>query len=320
MITFVDQAKIYVKAGDGGKGSSSLYRDRVIRRGRPDGGDGGNGSHIVIRADRNLHTLLDLKYNQHFRAPHGGHGSGNDKRGRNGESVIIRVPLGTSITDAKNGCVLRDLKGDGEEIIAASGGKGGKGNNKHNLSGLPGEPGEEKELILDLKLIAEAGVVGFPNVGKSTFISNISNAQPEIAAYPFTTKFPVLGLVNHADKTFVVADIPGLIKGSAEGKGLGDRFLRHVERTKILIHMIDMSGFEGRDPVEDYNAINKELKSYNALLGKKIQIIAANKMDLDGAKENLKKFKGVVKREVYPISALKKEGLKELINAVAKKL
>lgn len=319
-IAFVDQAKIYVKAGDGGRGSSSLYRDRVIRRGRPDGGDGGNGSDIVIRADRNLHTLLDLKYNQHFRAPHGGHGSSSDKRGRNGESIIIRVPLGTTITDAKNGCVLRDLKVDGEETIVAIGGKGGKGNNKHNLQGSCGDPGEEKELILNLKLIAEVGVVGFPNVGKSTFISNISNAQPEIAAYPFTTKFPILGLVNHADKNFVVADIPGLIKGSAEGKGLGDRFLRHVERTKILIHMIDMSGFEGRDPVDDYKAINNELKSYNVLLGKKIQIIAANKMDLDGAKENLKKFIKVVKKAVYPVSALKKEGLKELVDAVAKKI
>jgi GTP-binding protein len=319
-VGFVDQAKIYVKAGDGGRGSSSLYRDRSMRLGRPDGGDGGNGSDIVIRADRNLHTLLDLKYNQHFRGAHGGHGEGNDKRGRNGESVIIRVPLGTAITDSKNSCILRDLRVDGEEVIVAAGGKGGKGNNKHNRLGSPGDPGEEKELILDLKLMAEVGVVGFPNVGKSTFISNISNAQPEIAAYPFTTKFPILGLVNLDDKTFVVADIPGLIKGSAEGKGLGDRFLRHVERTKILIHMIDMAGFEGRDPLEDYKAINKELKSYNALLGKKIQIIAANKMDLDGAKENLKKFKKAVKKTVYPISALNKVGLEELINAVAKKL
>ena len=319
-VGFVDQAKIYVKAGDGGRGSSSLYRDRSMRLGRPDGGDGGNGSDIVIRSDRNLHTLLDLKYNQHFRGPHGGHGEGNDKRGRNGERILIRVPVGTTITDSRSGCILRDLKTDGEEVIVACGGKGGKGNNKHNRQGSPGDPGEEKELILDLKLMAEVGVVGFPNVGKSTFISNISNAQPEIAAYPFTTKFPILGLVNLEDKTFVVADIPGLIKGSAEGKGLGDRFLRHVERTKILIHMIDMAGFEGRDPLEDYNAINKELKSYNTLLGKKIQIIAANKMDLDGAKENLKKFKKAVKKTVYPISALNKVGLKELIDAVAKKL
>jgi len=319
-VGFVDQAKIYVKAGDGGRGSSSLYRDRSMRLGRPDGGDGGNGTDIIIRADRNLHTLLDLKYNQHFRGAHGGHGEGNDKRGRDGQPLIIRVPVGTAITDFKNNCILRDLKKDGEEVVVACGGKGGKGNNKHNRQGSPGEPGEEKELLLDLKLLAEVGVVGFPNVGKSTFISNISNAQPKIAAYPFTTKIPILGLVNREDKTFVVADIPGLIKGSAEGKGLGDRFLRHVERTRILVHMVDMSGFEGRDPLEDYKTINQELKSYAALLSKKIQIIAANKMDLEGAEENLRRFKKTVKKKIYPISALNKEGLEELLDAVAEKL
>ena len=319
-IAFVDQAKIYVKAGDGGRGSSSLYRDKINRRGRPDGGDGGNGADIVIRSDRNLLTLLDLKYNQHFRGAHGGHGSSSDKRGRNAESVVICVPVGTTITDTSSGCILRDLNKDEQEVIAARGGKGGKGNNKHNLLGSPGEPGEEKELILDLKLIAEAGVVGFPNVGKSTLISNISGARPEIAAYPFTTKFPVLGVVRRGDKTFVVADIPGLIKGSAEGKGLGDRFLRHIERTKILIHMVDMSGFEGRKPLDDYKTINQELKNYNTAVSKKIQVIAANKMDLEGAKANLKEFKKAVKKKIYPISALKREGLEELIDAVAKKL
>ena len=319
-IAFVDQAKIYVKAGDGGRGSSSLYRDRSMRVGRPDGGDGGRGSDIIIRADRNLHTLLDLKYNQHFRGKHGGHGSGNDKKGRHAEPVIIRVPVGTTITDTKGNCVLRDLKTDAEEVIVAVGGAAGKGNNKHSLQGFPGGVGEEKELILDLKLIAEVGVVGFPNAGKSTLISSISNARPEIAAYPFTTKFPILGFVRRGEKTFVAADIPGLIKGSAEGKGLGDRFLRHVERTRILIHVVDMAGFEGRDPLEDYKTINQELKSFSPLVSKKIQIIAANKMDLDGAKENLKRFKKTVKRKIYPISALNKEGLEELLDAVAKKL
>ncbi|MDD2680317.1 MAG: GTPase ObgE [Candidatus Omnitrophica bacterium] len=319
-IAFVDQAKIFVKAGNGGTGSSSLYRDKFMRWGKPDGGDGGKGSDIIIRSDRNLHTLLDLKYNQHFSGAHGGHGSSNNKRGREGQPLVIRVPVGTTVTDAKNNCILRDLKDDREEIVAASGGKGGKGNNKHNLQGEPGEPGEAKELILDLKLIAEVGVVGFPNAGKSTLISHISNAQPKIAAYPFTTKFPVLGLVRHKNKNFIAADIPGLIKGSAEGRGLGDRFLRHVERTKILIHMIDMAGFEGRDPLEDYKTINRELKGYAAALGRKIQVIAANKMDLEGAKENLKKFKKVIKKKVYPISALNKDGLEELLDAVAEKL
>lgn len=319
-IAFVDQAKIFVKAGDGGPGCSSLYRDKFMPRGRPDGGDGGKGADIIILADRNLHTLLDLKYNQHFRGKNGGRGESNNKRGREGVPLVIRVPVGTAITDAQSNCVLRDLDKDGEEVVVARGGRGGKGNNKHNLQGEPGSPGEEKELILDLKLIAEVGVVGFPNVGKSTLISNISNAQPKIAAYPFTTKFPILGFVKHRDKRFVAADIPGLIKGSAEGKGLGDRFLRHIERTRILIHMVDMSGFEGRDPLEDYRTINQELKSYNAQVGKKTQIIAANKMDLDGAEGNLKKFKRAVKKTVYPISALNKEGLEELLDAVAKKL
>ncbi|MFA5095907.1 MAG: GTPase ObgE [Candidatus Omnitrophota bacterium] len=317
---FVDQAKIYVKAGDGGKGGSSLYRDRINRRGRPDGGDGGNGSDIIIRADRNLHTLLDLKYNQHFRGASGGPGLSNEKRGRNGLPLAIRVPVGTTITDIGNKCVLRDLDKDAEEVIVARGGKGGKGNNKHNLQGTPGEPGEEKELMLDLKLLAEVGVVGFPNVGKSTLISGISNAQPEIAGYPFTTKFPILGLVHRGNKTFVVADIPGLIEGSSSGKGLGDRFLRHVERTRTLIHLLDMSGFEGRDPLEDYRIINEELGRYNISLAGKTQILAANKMDLEGAQENLKRFKKSVKKKIYPISALEKEGLEELLDAVAKKL
>jgi len=319
-IAFVDRVKIFIKAGDGGPGCSSLYRDQFMRWGRPDGGDGGRGSDIVIRADRNLHTLLDLRYNQHFRGANGSRGLSNNKKGRDGEPLVIRVPVGTTVSDAKTNCVLRDLNQDGQEVVAAKGGAGGKGNNKHNLQGEPGAAGEEKELILDLKLIAEVGVVGFPNVGKSTLIANISNAQPKIAAYPFTTKFPILGLVRWAHKKFVVADIPGLIKGSAEGKGLGDRFLRHVERTRILIQMIDMAGFEGRDPLEDYKTINQELQKYSALVAKKTQILCANKMDLEGAQENLKRFKKAVKKKIYPISALNKEGLEELINAVAEKL
>jgi len=317
---FVDQAKIFVKAGDGGKGCSSLYRDKFKRGVTPDGGDGGRGSDIIMRADRNLFTLLDFRYNRHFRGMHGGHGSSNNKVGRNGESVMIRVPKGTTITDAATGCVLRDLKEDGDEVIVAKGGKGGIGNHRRNLFGQPGELGEEKELVLDLKLIAEVGVVGFPNVGKSTLIASISNAQPKIAAYPFTTKHPILGLVNYEDGSFVIADIPGLIEGSSSGRGLGDRFLRHVERTKILVHLIDMSGFEGRDPVKDYKAINLELKQYSSDVAKKPQVIVANKMDLENAQENLKKFKKAVKGKVYPISALKKEGLEELIDAVAKKI
>jgi GTP-binding protein len=264
---------------------------------------------------------MDFHYNRHFRAIHGGHASSNKKRGRDGEPVVIRVPVGTIVTDLKSGCVLRDLKEEGEEVIVALGGKGGLGN-IHSPDGeaMPGEPGEERELTLDLKLIAEVGLVGFPNAGKSTLIANVSNAQPKIASYPFTTKIPILGVVKREENNFVIADIPGLIEGSSEGKGLGDKFLRHIERTKILIHVVDVSGFEGRDPVKDYRAINQELKNYSKDVAKKIQIIALNKIDLPGAKENVKRFKKLVKKESYPISALKKEGLEELMDAVAEKI
>jgi len=320
-IAFIDEAKIFVKAGNGGSGCASHYRDKFTRFGKPDGGDGGCGADIILLADRNIFTLLDFHYNRHFRGKHGGNASSNNKRGRDAEPVIVRIPVGTVVTDVRTGCLLRDLKEEGEQVIVASGGKGGLGNiRSHQLEAQPGEPGEEKELFLNLKLIAQVGLVGFPNAGKSTLISNVSNAQPKIAAYPFTTKFPILGVVKRGDDKFVIADIPGLIKGSSGGKGLGDKFLRHIERTKVLIHVVDISGFEGRDPIEDYKAINQELKSYSNLVAKKYQFIALNKMDLDGAKDNLKRFKKIIKKEVYPISALYKQGLKELIDAVAKKI
>ena len=318
---FIDNAKIYIKAGDGGRGCKSFYRDKFQRIGIPNGGDGGNGADIIIRADRNLYTLLDFKYNRHFIGKHGAHGSGNKKKGKDAECVLIRVPVGTVITDIRNNCVLRDLSKDKEELIVAKGGQGGLGNYRKGFEeATSGKQGEEKDLFLDLKLLAEVGVVGFPNVGKSTLISSISNARPKIAAYPFTTKTPTLGLVKSEDKTFVAADIPGLIEGSGQGKGLGDKFLRHVERTKILVHLLDMSGFEGRDPLEDYVIINNELKVYSAQLTKKKQIIAANKMDLDGAKENLERFKKKFKKKIYPVSALNKEGLDDLVEAIAKSL
>lgn len=318
---FIDNAKIYVKAGDGGRGCNSFYRDKYQRFGIPDGGDGGKGADIIIRADRNLYTLLDFKYNRHFVGKHGAHGSGNRKKGRESETIIIHVPVGTIITDISNDCVLRDLSKDQEEVVVARGGRGGLGNQHRNLEeATAGEPGEEKNLFFDLKLIAEVGVVGFPNVGKSTLISSISNARPKIAAYPFTTKVPVLGVVHLGNKSFIIADIPGLIEGSGEGRGLGDKFLRHVERTKILVHLLDMAGFEGRDPLKDYENINKELKVYSADLTKKKQIIVANKMDLEGAVANLKRFKKKYKKTIYPISALKKEGLEDLIEAIGKAL
>lgn len=319
MISFIDQAKIYVKAGRGGNGCRSLYRDKYMRAGIPDGGDGGRGADILIRSDRHINTLLDFQYHRHFSGEHGGHGSGNKKKGRDGEALVIRVPRGTVIKDARSNCLLRDLSEAGEEFVVASGGKGGLGN-RNNREAVPGEPGEEKELVLDLKLIADVGLIGFPNAGKSTLVSVISNAHPKIACYPFTTKFPVLGVVHSGSKSFVVADIPGLIEGSSQGRGLGDKFLRHVERTRVLLHLIDMSASEGRSPLDDYKTISRELKGYGEGLEKKPQIIVANKMDLDGSEDNLNKFRKAVKKKVYPISALKKENLEELIGAVAKKL
>ena len=319
LTVFVDQAKIYVKSGSGGKGCQSIYTDKFTRHGIPDGGDGGRGADIVVKADRNLRTLLDFRYKRHFLGPHGGHGSSKNKKGKDIPPLIIRVPCGTIITDARINCILGSLDIDQQELIVVRGGKGGLGNRKNRQVITP-EPGEEKELILDLKLIADAGVVGFPNTGKSTLIAAVSHAAPKIAAYPFTTKSAVLGVVGESDESFVIADIPGLIEGSSKGRGLGDRFLRHIERTKVLIHIIDMAGFEGRDPVEDYRIINRELKEYSPEVSGKPQIIAANKMDLETAAANLARFKRVIKKKVYPISALEKTGLEELIEAIRKKL
>jgi len=316
---FIDQAKIHVKAGDGGRGCQSFYRDKYTRNGIPDGGDGGNGADIYIRADRNLRTLLDFQYKRSFCGEHGRHGSGNNRKGKDAPSIVVRVPLGTVVRDLKTGCVLRDLTEEGGEVLVARGGKGGLGNHR-NRQAQDGEPGEERDLILDLKLIADVGIIGFPNAGKSTLISAITNAHPAIAAYPFTTKSPVLGVVHSQDKMFVIADIPGLIEGSSEGRGLGDRFLRHVERTKILVHLVDMAAADGRRPLDDYKTINKELRNYKKDVFALPQIIVANKMDLAGAPDNLAGFKKAVKKKIYPISALKKQGLEELIEAIGKKI
>lgn len=316
---FIDSVKIYVQAGRGGKGCQSFYRDKYTPRGIPDGGDGGRGSDIIIKSDRNLHTLLDFQYNRHFYGLDGGNASSKNKRGKDASCLIIRVPLGTTIKDVRTGCILRDLDKDEQECIVAYGGKGGLGN-QHHCQATSGEPGEAKELLLDLKLIADVGIVGLPNAGKSTLISSISNAHPKIAAYPFTTKFPVLGVVGSSEDSFVIADIPGLIEGSSKGKGLGDKFLRHIERTTLLIHLIDMAGSEALDPIEDYKIINKELADYSKEVSKKPQILVANKMDLAGAVLNLKKFKKAIKKKIYPISALKKQGLEELIEGVRQRL
>ncbi|MDP3791812.1 MAG: GTPase ObgE [Candidatus Omnitrophota bacterium] len=318
---FVDEAKIYIKAGDGGDGCNSLFRDRSCRYGRPDGGEGGKGADIVFVADQNIHTLLDFQYRQHFQADSGLHGSSNHKKGRYGEDLRIKVPPGTIIKDAPSGLVMRELVHVGDHVIIAKGGSGGRGNSRHREAS-PGALGEEKTVILELKLIADAGIVGYPNAGKSTLISKISSARPKIANYPFTTKAPVLGVVKiHEDASLVVAEIPGLIEGAHLGKGLGDRFLRHVERTKVLIRLIDVAGSECRDPYKDYINLNKELRLYSKELIKKPQFIALNKSDIEGAADNIKKFKKHIRGvKVFPISAVTGEGVKELLAAVYKKV
>lgn len=315
----IDSVKIYVRAGKGGRGCQSFYRDKYTRKGIPNGGDGGRGADIIIKADRNLHTLLDFQYHRHFYGIGGGHGGSKNKKGKDAPALIILVPTGTIIKDFKTNCILRDLNNNEDEVIIAQGGKGGCGN-RHRRQVADGELREERELLLDLKLIADVGVVGFPNTGKSTLISSISNAHPKIAAYPFTTKSAVLGVVRGASNSFIIADIPGLIEGSSCGRGLGDKFLRHIERTKILVHLIDMSGSQGRNPLDDYRMINQELKNYSKAVYDKPQILAANKMDLEGADNNLERFKKIIKKKIYPLSALKKQGLEELIGAISKRL
>ncbi|HPM43173.1 MAG TPA: GTPase ObgE [Candidatus Omnitrophota bacterium] len=318
---FIDEAKIYVKAGDGGKGCHSFYRDKFNRIGRPDGGPGGDGGNIIFVADQNVQTLLDFRYQQHVRAPSGLHGSSNHKKGHRGADHFVKVPPGTIIKDAANGLVIRDLVTIGESVVVAKGGMGGHGNSR-GRDASPGTPGEERTVLLELKLIADVGIIGYPNAGKSTLISRISSAHPKIANYPFTTKAPVLGVVKiYDDAHFVVAEIPGLIEGAHEGRGLGDRFLRHVERTKVLIHLVDIAACEGRDPLSDYKVLNHELSAYSKALAKKPQIAALNKIDVPDAKEYIKKFrKKFPKTKVFPISGVSGEGIKELLEAVYKKV
>jgi GTP-binding protein len=318
---FIDEAKICVKAGNGGDGCQSFYRDKWNVVGSPDGGRGGDGGNVVFVVDENVQTLLDFQYRQHHEAERGYHASSNHKKGHSGKDLVIKVPPGTLIKDAATGLVLRDLLNNGDSVIIAKGGPGGKGNSR-NYDRDFGAPGEEKKVILELKLIADVGIVGFPNAGKSTLISVISSAHPKIANYPFTTKEPVLGVVKmYEGATFVVAEIPGIIEGAHEGRGLGDKFLKHIERTKVLIHLVDIAGWEGRDPYSDYKKLNHELKAYSKELAKKPQIIALNKMDITGAKENLKKFKKRLGRtRVYPISSATKEGVNALLEAVYRKV
>ncbi|SFM85934.1 GTPase ObgE [Thermodesulforhabdus norvegica] len=325
---FVDEVRIRLKAGDGGRGCVSFRREKYVPRGGPDGGDGGRGGHIFLEATERKQTLLDFHYKHFFRAPSGQHGRGKDQHGRSGEDVTLLVPLGTVVRDAETGEVLADLKSDGQRWLAVRGGRGGRGNarfasptNQVPRFAEEGEPGEEREFILELKLLADVGLVGLPNAGKSTLIRAISAARPRVADYPFTTLVPQLGVVRYGDaEPFVVADIPGLIKGAHEGAGLGIRFLKHIERTRVIVHLIDMSALDISDPLKPYHEIRHELRAFSPLLEKKAEIVALNKADLVDDEEIVsylvKSYEEVLGRPVVVISGLKKYNIDELLRRV----
>lgn len=324
---FIDRAKVYIKSGNGGNGCVSFHREKYVPNGGPDGGDGGNGGDVIIEASANINTLIDFRFSQHFRAGNGANGSSCNSRGANGKNVVLKVPLGTIVRDEETGKIIADMFYDGEKKVVLKGGKGGKGNARFALPtrqapafAQQGVETQERSIILELKTISDVGLCGFPNVGKSTTLSVITAAKPKIANYHFTTITPNLGVVKYYDDSFVVADIPGLIEGASAGAGLGHQFLRHVERVRMLVHVVDISGSEGRDPVEDYYQINSELALYSEKLASLPQIVAANKCDLEGAEENLRDFEARTGIKPYPISAITRKGLKELIDAVYAKL
>lgn len=324
---FVDEVVLKVKAGDGGNGCTSFRREKYVPMGGPNGGNGGKGSSIIFKVDKGLHTLLDLKYQKEIKGKKGENGKGSNKFGAMAEDIYVKVPLGTVIKDMDTGLIIADLTKENDEVIVAKGGRGGRGNAafKTHANTAPnfsenGEPGEEKTLKIELKMLADVGLVGLPSVGKSTFLSKISAAKPKIGAYHFTTLSPNLGMVKTKDnRSYVVADLPGLIEGASEGVGLGDKFLRHIERTRIIVHIVDMSGIEG-DPYNNYLTIRNELNNYSEKLTKKEEIIVANKMDMPDSKDNLKEFKKKVKKDVYEISAINNKGIDDLLIVIANKL
>jgi GTP-binding protein len=328
---FIDRARIRVQGGRGGNGVTAFRREKFVPRGGPSGGDGGRGGDVWVVADSSLNTLLHLRYNPEHVAERGRHGEGSNRSGREGEDLTVRVPVGTQIFDSASGELLHDLATDGGRWRAAKGGRGGFGNSHFATSTnrapryhQSGSEGEERELQLELKLLADVGLVGFPNAGKSTLISTISAAKPKIADYPFTTIEPHLGVVDLGDyRTFVVADIPGLIEGAHEGAGLGDRFLRHVERTKLFLHLVDVSSASGRDPVNDYVTVNKELRAYNPDLAERPQFVVATKIDAIDEPERLETLRQQAKMDGLPffaISSVTNKGTQELVAAVAEEL
>lgn len=324
---FIDQASVYVKAGDGGNGLVAYRREKYVPKGGPAGGDGGNGGDVIFKVDEGLNTLMDFRYNRHFKAKRGENGMSQNQHGKNAEPLVVPVPPGTIVIDEDTNQVIADLTKHDQEEVIVKGGRGGRGNSRFQSPRNPapafaenGEPGEEKNIKVELNLIADVGLVGFPSVGKSTLLSTVTSAKPKIADYHFTTLVPNLGVVDTQDhRSFVMADLPGLIEGAHEGVGLGYQFLRHVERTRVIVHMIDMAAIEGRDPYEDYLTINEELKEYDQKLMNRPQLIVANKMDMPGANENLDKFKAKLDDDVqvYPISTITKDGVRDLLFAIA---
>ena len=321
----IDEVILKVIAGAGGDGCLAFRREKYIQMGGPYGGNGGHGANIKFVVDTGLHTLIDLRYMKLVKGDKGENGSGKNQNGKSANDVIIKVPQGTVVTDMDTGLVVADLKEKNDEIIVASGGRGGRGNTAFKTQSNPcpsfaenGEPGEERVLKIELKLLADVGLVGLPSVGKSTFLSKVSAAKPKIADYHFTTLNPNLGVVKTIDnRSFVIADLPGLIEGASQGAGLGDRFLRHIERTKVIAHIIDMGATEGRDPYDDFVTINKELENFNSKLIKKPMIVIANKMDMPNSEKNLEEFKKKVSCEVYPISAINSNGIDKVLIKLA---
>ena len=326
---FADRAKIYARSGKGGDGHISFRREKYVPNGGPDGGDGGHGGDVIFEVDEGLNTLIDFRHIRKYKAEDGEEGGKKNCRGKDGKDIIIKVPQGTIIKEAESGKVMVDMSGENRRVVLLKGGKGGNGNQHYATPTMqapkyaqPGQPAQELELILELKVIADVGLVGFPNVGKSTFLSRVSNARPKIANYHFTTLNPNLGVVDlEGTSAFVIADIPGLIEGASEGVGLGHEFLRHIERTKVIIHIVDAAGTEGRDPIDDIYAIHKELEAYNPEIAARPQVIAANKIDVIYSQEDdpVQRIKDEFEPQgirVFPISAVSGQGIKELLYTV----
>lgn len=326
---FVDEVKMELYAGRGGDGCTSFRREKYIPMGGPDGGSGGKGGDIIFVASKDLKTLVDLKYHRIMKADKGMNGKGKNRKGKDADNIVVKVPLGTTVIDDDTGLVMADLTHDKEELVVAEGGRGGRGNVAFATHEKPapefselGEPGEVRYIKCELKVLADVGLVGMPSVGKSSILAAVSSATPKIAAYHFTTLTPNLGVVNLKNgQNFVLADLPGMIEGASEGVGLGDRFLKHAKRTRILAHVLDMAGSEGRDPIDDYEIIRKEIVNYNYDLANKLEIVVANKMDMPDFKENLERFKAKYPdKQVYAVSAINNEGLDELMNGLSASL